>query len=66
MKEKGPVTVKIVPKVINHLEELFALARFINKIMKFGVKLDELFVVSLLLGILRLFHFFLELGDLLR
>ncbi len=26
-KQKGPVTVKIVPEVINHLRELFALAR---------------------------------------
>jgi hypothetical protein len=65
-KEKRPVTVEIVPEVIDHLEEFFALAGFVNKVMKFSVKLDELFIVFLFESILRLFYFFLELGDLLR
>ena len=58
MKEKGPITVKIVPEVIDHLKEFFALTRFVNKVVKFGVKLDGLFVLSLLQSILRFFTFF--------
>ena len=51
MQENGSIPVKIVAEVINQFEKFSAFAGLIDEVMKFGIELHELLIISLLKGI---------------
>jgi hypothetical protein len=46
MEQGRPIPIKIVAEGIDHLHQFSALTAFVEEIMEFSVKLDELIIVS--------------------
>ena len=66
LNQGGSVSVKIVTVVTDHLDQFSALGGFVENVMKFGVKLDDLVEIPNIQGLLRFLDFLFKKGKLLR
>jgi hypothetical protein len=48
MEQGRPIPIKIVAEGIDHLDQFLALAGFVEEIMEFRVKLNDLITISFL------------------